>query len=159
MSSEIPKPAEIRRTKGYLVRRIVGKWPFLVWLGVALLTYQLYQRGVRFERMNGVIVAETQIISALQDGVIREMSVTESGQSVGAESIVVQMDDRMLISQKEEMAREFEFKKIDDRRKFGDQKSDLETKLAELNREFEGDKSRLEVLDSILPELEEKANN
>ncbi len=105
MTAEIPKPAEIRKTKGYLWRRIGSKWPFLVWLGVALLTYQLHQRGVRFERMNGVVVAETETIAALEDGVIAELSIAESGDSVAPGQTVVQIDPRMVEGELEEKRR------------------------------------------------------
>ena len=157
MSSEIPKPAEIRRTKGYLFRRIISKWPFLVWLGMALLTYQLYQRGVRFERMNGVVVAETQVLAALQDGVIKEMSVTESGESVAADQLVVQLDPRMLEAELARVIQKTDFERIDQERKFGTAKTDYVNELAKLKAERDGATAQAAVIEATLEDLKTRA--
>ncbi|MGI9243483.1 MAG: HlyD family secretion protein [Verrucomicrobiales bacterium] len=158
MTAEIPKPAEIRKTKGYLWRRIASKWPFLIWLGVALLTYQLYQRGVRFERMNGVVVAETETIAALEDGVISALSIAEIGDAVTPGQIVVQIDPRMAEGELEEKEQEIQFDKIEQARKFGSMKTQLIADIAKLKAEQAGDEARAEVLEKSLANLKSRAS-
>ena len=157
MSSEIPKPAEIRKTRGYLWRRIISKWPLLIWIAVAVATYQLYQRGVRFERMNGVVIAETTTISALQDGVIATMSVTESGDEVDANEIVVQLDKREAEAMYREKQQELEFEKIELKRKYDSLKNDLLTEQKQMLAKHAGDIARLKILDGSLDKLREQA--
>lgn len=159
MTAEIPKPAEIRKTKGYLWRRIASKWPFLIWLGVALLTYQLFQRGVRFERMNGVVVAETETIAALEDGVIASLSVVEAGDEVSPNQVVVAIDPRMAQGELDEKAQEIEFEKIEQARKFGSMKTQLIADIAKLKAEQAGDEARIEVLDKSLANLRQRARD
>jgi len=158
MTAEIPKPAEIRKTKGYLWRRIGSKWPFLVWLGMALLTYQLYQRGVRFERMNGVVVAETETIAALEDGVIAELSIAESGDSVDPGQTIVQIDPRLVEGELEEKQQEIAYEKIEASRKFGSMKTQLISEIAKLEAEMAGDEARIEVLEKSLANLRQRAS-
>lgn len=156
MTAEIPKPAEIRKTKGYLWRRIGSKWPFLVWLGVALLTYQLYQRGVRFERMNGVVIAETEIITASEDGLIQKINVTESD-DISPGATVVKIEDAIAKGALELRTRELEFEKIEQTRKYGSLETGYKTELAELTAQKAGDEARLKVLDESLSGLKERA--
>ncbi|MFT4546497.1 MAG: multidrug resistance efflux pump [Verrucomicrobiales bacterium] len=157
MTAEIPKPAEIRQTKGYLLRRIISKWPFLIWFSMVLVTYSLHKRGVRFERMNGFVVAETQTIAALQDGVIQEMGVTESGQTVAAGAVVVKLDKRMLQAELDKLAQDTEFDRIDQERKFGTLKTDYVNDLAKLKSERDGATAQAAVLQSTLDTLRERA--
>ena len=146
MTAEIPKPAEIRKTRGYFWRRLISKWPFLVWLGMAILTYQLYQRGVRFERINGVVIAETEIISSLEQGMIQEMFVHEVGESVDAGAPVVQMDPRFLIGERDALQQKLKADGLDLKRKTAGHKTELNNELQKLKNEKAADEVRLEVL-------------
>ena len=156
MTAEIPKPAEIRQTRGYLWRRIISKWPLIVWLGVALLAYQLHLRGVRFERMNGVVTAETEIISALEDGVIAEMGITESGEPVDAGQVVVRIDDRMARGELEQTKQEIDADALDQERKTSTMKTSVNSDIAKMKLEKAGDESRLDALERGLVDLKQR---
>jgi len=158
MTAEIPKPAEIHKTKGYLLRRILSKWPFLVWVGMAALTYLLYQRGVRFERMNGIVVAETEIIAALEDGSIAGLTVAESGDAVDAGQLVVQIDDRQVIGLLKQREQELQFERIEQSRKYGSLKTGYIAEIARIEAQRDGDVARLAVLDESLVDLKDRAD-
>jgi len=154
MTAEIPKPAEIRKTKGYLWRRIASKWPFLVWLGMALLTFKLYQSGVKFDRMNGVIVADIETITALEDGLVKEMTVAEKGDSVDPEQAVVTMDDVPALAEREEIIQEVKLARIKRKLDASTLKTGLDSQISELEIDQETEAEELRLLKEELPKLE-----
>ena len=81
MSNSIPNEIKLKKTSSYRARKIFEKWPILVWLGMLGLVLFLYsQRGVKV-RINGMVTAHTEEISAPEDGVILKVLVKE-GQKV-----------------------------------------------------------------------------
>ena len=64
MSAEVPNQTNINKGSSFRARRLMDKWPLLVWLAILGLVIFLYtQRGVQV-RLNGMIAAHTEEISA-----------------------------------------------------------------------------------------------
>ena len=95
MSNSIPNEIKLKKTSTYRTRKIFEKWPLLVWLGILGLVLFLYsQRGVKV-RINGMVTAHTEEISASEDGVILEILVKE-GEKVSKGQELISLDPSLL---------------------------------------------------------------
>ena len=89
----------------------MDKWPLLVWLAILGLVIFLYtQRGVQV-RLNGMIAAHTEEISASEDGVIIELLVKEGEKVAGQE--LVKLDTALIEKEIEDYKANLPFIKAD----------------------------------------------
>ena len=88
MSAEVPNQTNINKGSSFRARRLIDQWPLLVWAAMLGLVLYLYsQRGVNI-RVNGMIAAHNEEISATEDGVILEVLVKEGDKVAKGQELV-----------------------------------------------------------------------
>ena len=112
MSAEVPNQTNLNKGSSFRARRLMDKWPLLVWLAILGLVIFLYtQRGVQV-RLNGMIAAHTEEISAPEDGVIMEILVKE-GEKVAKGQELVKLDTALIEKEIEDYKANLPFIKAD----------------------------------------------
>ena len=82
----------------YTLRRALGAWPLLVWLGVIAMAFWAYNKGVKFTRMNGLVDPITEAVAADEDSRIAKILV-RTGDKVKKGDPVVELDTAVLDAQ------------------------------------------------------------
>ena len=95
----------------------MDKWPLLVWLAILGLVIFLYTQRWGQVRLNGMIAAHTEEISASEDGVIIELLVKE-GEKVAKGQELVKLDTALIEKEIEDYKANLPFIKADMQRKF-----------------------------------------
>ena len=123
----------------------MDKWPLLVWLAILGLVIFLltFQRGVQV-RLNGMIAAHTEEISASEDGVIIELLVKE-GEKVAKGQELVKLDTALIEKEIEDYKANLPFIKADMQRKFKATKFDINADLQRARAQKANAQSRLEA--------------
>jgi multidrug efflux pump subunit AcrA (membrane-fusion protein) len=106
MSNEIPSKATLGAGTSYRTRRLVQKWPVLIWLAMLGLVAVLGMQLNRPSRINGMVSASSEEIAPPENGVVLTVHVKEGdavtvGQAlVTLDSVLVQreIDDYKQIS-------------------------------------------------------------
>jgi HlyD family secretion protein len=79
----------------WLVRRVLGSWPFLIWLGFVALAAYLYMANGVFSGMTGVVETRAETIAPLETARLMRLEV-ELGQRVQAGQVLARMDTSLL---------------------------------------------------------------
>lgn len=117
MSNEIPAQAKPGQGSAYRSRKIMQKWPLLVWIGVLGLVIFLYsKRGVAM-RINGMVTAHSEEISAPEDGVILNVHVNEGDKVTKGQELVI-LDPSLIQKELEDFKANLPFVRADMARKF-----------------------------------------
>ncbi len=144
MSAEVPNQTNLNKGSSFRARRLMDKWPLLVWLAILGLVIFLYtQRGVQV-RLNGMIAAHTEEISAPEDGVIMEILVKE-GEKVAKGQELVKLDTALIEKEIEDYKANLPFIKADMQRKFKATKFDINADLQRARAQKANAQSRLEA--------------
>ena len=144
MSAEVPNQTNLNKGSSFRARRLMDKWPLLVWLAILGLVIFLYtQRGVQV-RLNGMIAAHTEEISAPEDGVIMEILVRE-GEKVAKGQELVKLDTALIEKEIEDYKANLPFIKADMQRKFKATKFDINADLQRARAQKANAQSRLEA--------------
>ena len=91
MSNEIPSKATPGAGSSYRVRRLVQKWPVLIWLAMLSLVVVLYMKRDSYSRINGMVAANSEDIAPPEDGVVLTVHVKE-GDAVTVGQALVTLD-------------------------------------------------------------------
>ncbi|MED5470623.1 MAG: biotin/lipoyl-binding protein, partial [Verrucomicrobiota bacterium] len=144
MSNSIPNEIKLKKTSSYRARKIFEKWPILVWLGMLGLVLFLYsQRGVKV-RINGMVTAHTEEISAPEDGVILKVLVKE-GQKVSKGQELVTLDPSLLQKEIDDYKANLPFLRADMERKFKATRFGINADIQRAQSQKASAESRLET--------------
>ena len=144
MSAEVPNQTNINKGSSFRARRLIDQWPLLVWAAMLGLVLYLYsQRGVNV-RVNGMIAAHNEEISATEDGVILEVLVKE-GDKVAKGQELVKLDSTLIKREIEDYKANLPFVKADMQRKFKSTKFGINADLQRAKSQKASSQSRLEA--------------
>ncbi|MES2706198.1 MAG: biotin/lipoyl-binding protein [Verrucomicrobiota bacterium] len=87
------RQSKVKSRLGLTKARIFESWPFLIWLGVALLGFWGYTRGTVFSRMNGAVDVYQENITPTEDGRLLKLYV-QRGQYVEPGTLLAEMDTK-----------------------------------------------------------------
>ncbi len=150
MTSERPKALSIRKKgNSQFLRNILSRWPLVVWLGAAFFAWQLNRRGVEFQRINGIVYADTQAISPIEDGLLKSLEV-RVGDKVTAGQTVATMDDSLLVKEIEDFKRTYALERLERMQRFQSALTDANDQLAKVLADERADKAQADVLEKRL---------
>ena len=143
MSNEIPSRAEISTGSSFKLRRVLQKWPVLIWLGMLVLVIVLYMQRGSYSRVNGMIAASTEEIAPPEDGVILTVHVKE-GDLVKAGQDLVTLDPALVQKEIDDYKANLPFLRADIQRKFKATRFDINADIQKARAEKATAQSRLE---------------
>ncbi len=144
MSNSIPNEIKLKKTSTYRARKIFEKWPLLVWLGILGLVLFLYsQRGVKV-RINGMVTAHTEEISAPEDGVILKVLVKE-GEKVSKGQDLIALDPSLIQKEIDDYKANLPFLRADMERKFKSTRFGINADIQRAKAQKASAESRLET--------------
>ena len=144
MSNHIPNEIKLKKTSTYRARKIFEKWPFLVWLAVLGLVLYLYsQKGVEI-RINGMVTAHTEEISALEDGIILKVLVKE-GEKVSKGQELIALDPSLIQKEIDDYKANLPFLRADMERKFKATRFGINADIQRAKSQKASAESRLET--------------
>ncbi len=150
MTNERPKTLSIRKKGGsQFLRNLLARWPLLVWLGVAFFAWQMYREGVEFQRINGIVYADTQAISPLEDGILASIEVSD-GDKVTAGQTVAKMDEGLILEEIADFKREYALERLERMQRFQSALSDASDQLSKVTAEQTADLAQEKVLKARL---------
>ena len=144
MSNEIPSRAKVTSGSSFKQRRILQKWPVLIWLGMLSLVVILYMKRGSYSRINGMIAASTEEIAPPEDGVILTVHVRE-GDSVKAGDELVTLDPSLVQKEIDDYKANLPFLRADIQRKFKATRFDINADIQKAKAEKANAQSRLET--------------
>jgi multidrug resistance efflux pump len=143
MSNEIPSRAAVRSGSSFKYRRILHKWPVLIWLGMLSVVIILYMQRGSYSRINGMIAASTEEVAPPEDGVILTVHVRE-GDIVKAGQDLVTLDPSLVQKQIDDYKANLPFLRADMQRKFKATRFDINADIQKAKAEKANAQSRLE---------------
>ncbi len=155
MSSEKPTKVAVKRAGSQFRRNVLSKWPVLVWIGVAFLTWSIYRQGTNFERINGIVYAEHESVAPLETGRLVSVEL-EKGDRVRAGQTVAKMDTSVIKSEIQQFKVEYEIARLERRRRFETNLADAADRLAEAETQSKATAKQHELAQATLDEMEAK---
>lgn len=139
------RQAKVKSRLGLTKARIFESWPFLVWIGVALLGLWGYSRGTVFSRMNGAVDVYQENITPTQDGRLFKIYVTR-GQYVEPATLVAEMDTTGYRTQLAGVLQGVAANRNEEIRNLQRQELSLEKEQRDFESTYAADKGKLEPL-------------
>lgn len=134
--------------------RIVWQWPILVWVGVAVLAWTLYERGGDYQRINGMVEVTTESVSPLETGRLIQVNVIP-GQSVAAGEILAQLDTSLVDEEISRLVQAIRQDQADVERQFTTARERLNSDLRDYILEESESRKRLEIYLQEMERLED----
>ncbi len=147
MSNEIPSRAQITKGSSFKQRRILHKWPLLIWLAMLGLVVVLYMQRGSYSRINGMVAASSADIAPPEDGVILTVHVKE-GDSVKAGQDLVSLDSSLVQKEIDDYKANLPFLRADMQRKFKATRFGINADIQKAKTEKANAQSRLETAQS-----------
>jgi multidrug resistance efflux pump len=144
MSNEIPSRANIKTGPSFQARRLLQKWPMLIWLAMlSLVVVQYMQRG-SYSRINGMVAASSADIAPPENGVVLTVHVKE-GDSVKAGQALVTLDSVLVQREIDDYKANLPFLRADIQRKFKATRFGINADIQKAKAEKANAESRLEA--------------
>jgi multidrug resistance efflux pump len=144
MSNEIPSRANIKTGPSFQARRLLHKWPMLIWLAMLVLVVVLYKLMNRPERINGMVAAISVEIEPPENGVVLTVHVKE-GDSVKAGQALVTLDSVLVQREIDDYKANLPFLRADMQRKFKATRFGINADIQKAKTEKANAQSRLET--------------
>jgi multidrug resistance efflux pump len=157
MTAERPKALSIRKKgSSQFLRNLLSRWPILIWLGVAFFAWQLHRRGVEFQRINGIVYADTEAVAPLEDGILLTLEV-HVGDKVTAGQTVAKMDDSLILTEIADYTSTYALERLERMQRFQTAFTDAEDQLAKVEADQKADTEQAAVLKARVDAMK-KAN-
>jgi len=88
----------LRQRRRHLIRQLFSGWPWLVWIGAALMVLVMLPGGMNRVRFHGVAERTYEYVSPLVDGRLKSLYV-DMGDSVTAGQLIGELDNEALASE------------------------------------------------------------
>jgi multidrug efflux pump subunit AcrA (membrane-fusion protein) len=147
MSNEIPSKATPGAGSSYRTRRLVQKWPVLIWLamlGLVVVLYRMQVAGGSNPRSNGMVRASSADIAPPENGVVLTVHVKE-GDSVKAGQALVTLDPLLVQKAIDDYKANLPFLRADMQRKFKAPRFGINADIQKAKAEKANAQSRLET--------------
>ncbi len=144
MSNEIPSKATPGAGSSYRVRRLVQKWPALIWLAMLSLVVVLYMKRDSYSRINGMVAANSEDIAPPEDGVVLTVHVKE-GDAVTVGQALVTLDSVLVQREIDDYKANLPFLRADIQRKFKATRFGINADIQKAKAEKATAQSRLET--------------
>mgnify|MGYP000129704649 CR=1 FL=1 len=152
MSSE-QNITPVRRMHRVWWRRMVRRWPVLVWLILAVVAVWLYNHGGEYMRINGMVEVVTESVGPLEDGYLKQVLV-RPGEEVQAGQVVAELDTVLIDQEIAALKESLMSRQAEDIRQFRGASQRLEEELRQLRLDEAEDRTELEVYQEELSQME-----
>ncbi|MFP6872305.1 MAG: biotin/lipoyl-binding protein [Verrucomicrobiales bacterium] len=144
MSNEIPSKATPGAGTSYRTRRLVQKWPVLIWLAMVGLVAVLGMQLNRPSRINGMVSASSEEIAPPENGVVLTVHVKE-GDTVKAGQPLVTLDPALVQKEIDDYKANLPFLRADIQRKFKATRFGINADIQKAKAEKANAQSRFET--------------
>ncbi len=128
MSSEIPASHQPRQVGTFRLRRLLQKWPFLIWAGMLGLVVLMYLQRGSYGRVNGMVAAAVEDVAPPEDGVVLKVHVKE-GDVVTEGQTLVTLDPTLIDNEIADYKASLPIEKINSKRRFASERISINTDL------------------------------
>ena len=153
MSADAPARANPSTGSSFRIRRILQKWPLLIWLAALFGVVYMYKQRGTFGRVNGMVFANLEEVAPSEDGIISSVHVRD-GERVKKGQPLVTLDPSLINQEIEQLEAELVLERLERTSDFQAQLTRIEDMLNNVEQDKVRDEKLLEVAQEKLKAAE-----